>query len=96
MKYRKEKSEHKSLALKNIELLFDQASKSSFPDKYVKYGRKLAMKFQLSLPSSLKRQFCKNCYIYFKQGENVTIRIHKAKIIYTCTNCKCYWRMPLK
>ena len=96
MKYKKEKSEHKKLAMTNIKSLFNQANYSKSPDKYVKYARKLAMKFQLTLPSDIKRRFCKHCYSYLKQGKNVSTRVHKSRIIYTCKNCSGHWRMQLK
>ncbi|QQG38548.1 MAG: ribonuclease P [Candidatus Woesearchaeota archaeon] len=63
---------------------------------YVKMARKIAMKVNLKLPSSLKKRFCKHCYHYLKQGINARTRIHKSRIIIFCKDCKNFTRIRLK
>ena len=88
-------------ALKNIKSLFKEAElifgkDKKLADKYVSLARKIAMKFNITLPSELKRKFCKHCYSYLVPGKNCRVRIQKSRVIYYCGNCKKYMRFVLK
>ncbi len=89
----------KKAVLLEVEALFKEAE-LIFPDKkandLVKKARKKAMSVNLRLPSELKRKFCKHCYSFLKQGENVTVRTNAGKLIYTCGVCKKVWKRSLK
>ena len=95
--YMKDKKE----ALEKIKILFSEA-KVQFPEnpelsnRYVKLARKLAMKFNITMPRELKRKFCKHCYSYLVPNKNCRVRIHKSRVIYSCNNCKKFMRFVLK
>ena len=89
----------KKLALERIEILFKEAESNlkKHPErshKYVKLARKIAMKFNLRIPSQLKRKFCKHCYSYLVPGKNCRVRTNKRRVIYYCLICKNYNRIP--
>lgn len=91
-------------AMERIHELFRQAEEAFFDpdrgpgysDSYVKLARKIAMKYQLRLPSALKRRFCKHCYAYLVPSENCRVRTHEGHVVYYCYKCKNYMRFPYK
>ncbi len=86
----------RKIAGERIEKLFSLAESSSqkLADSYVDLARKISMKVNLRLPSSIKRRFCKNCGAYFRQGVNCRVRTRNGKVIYYCFNCKRTYRIP--
>ncbi len=98
-KHQKKPIEQQKIALERIKVLFKEAKAAfkEYPklsDKYVDRARKIAMKYKISIPSSLKKQFCKHCYCYLMPAENCTVRLTKQKIVYYCKSCKHYARYP--
>ena len=96
-RYSKKPASQVEIAKKRIKFLFQEAKDvvkkdQKLADKYVKTARKIAMKYKIKLPSSLKKRFCKNCHSYLVPGVNSRVRIHKHRIIYYCFNCKHYMR----
>jgi ribonuclease P protein subunit RPR2 len=83
---------NKQIALERIKLLFSQAEKAKtykLADRYVYLARKIAMRYNLSLPKTLRRCFCHYCYIYFKP-KRVKVRTNpRTKAVeYNCLSCK--------
>ncbi|MAG91357.1 ribonuclease P [Candidatus Woesearchaeota archaeon] len=100
-KYYKKPAKQQQIAKKRIRFLFNEAKESfkkdkRLSDKNVKLARRIAMKYKIRLPSSLKKKFCKNCYQYLVPGVNCRVRIHRHKIIYYCFSCKHYIRHPVR
>ena len=84
-----------------IKKLFEEAEKAfkknkKLSNRYVELARKIAMKLQLKMPKKYKRQFCKHCYKYLKNGVNARVRVHKSRVVIYCLECKKYTRIPLK
>ncbi len=78
------------IAKERIQILFSEAKKR--PEKgtrYVYLARKIAKKYNLKIPSELKRSYCHHCYHYFT-AENVKVRTNpKTKCVeYNCKDCK--------
>jgi len=72
-KYHKKPAQQVNIAKKRINFLFQEAKcvfkkDQNLANKYVKTARRIAMKYKLSLPSSLKKRFCKNCHSYMVPG----------------------------
>lgn len=91
----------KKIALERIRVLFEEAGKiykkdPSLADRYVAIAKKVAMKSQMSIPSYLKKRFCKKCSHYLVPGLNCRVRIRNKKLVYFCLNCKNYMRFPYK
>ncbi len=100
-KHYEKPAKQQQIAKKRIKFLFSEArhvfkKDRSLSAKYVKLARRIAMKYKIRLPSSLKKKFCKNCYSYLVPGVNCRVRIHKHRIIYFCFNCKHFMRQPVK
>lgn len=97
MNNRKFKAERqRALASERIVRLFDLASSSSqkLADRYVHLARRIAMKVNLRLPSSLKRKFCKSCGVYLRPGVNCRVRTRNGRVVYYCFSCRSTYRIP--
>jgi ribonuclease P protein subunit RPR2 len=97
----KNKESVKKEALDKIHELFNEAKlifnkDSNLSNKYVNIARKIAMKYTISVPRELKRQYCKHCYSYLVPGKNCRVRIQKHRVIYYCEKCKKFMRFVLK
>jgi ribonuclease P protein subunit RPR2 len=100
-KYYKKPSKQLKIAKARILFLFRLAKEnfrqdSTLSDRYVKLARRMAMKYKIRLPSSMKKSFCKNCHKYLVPGVNARVRLHKHRLIYYCLGCKHYMRHPIK
>jgi ribonuclease P protein subunit RPR2 len=97
------KKSQEKLALERVRELFKQAE-SEFSSKegkvlanrYVKLARRIAMKYRISIPSPLKRKFCKHCYSFLKPGVNSRVRLAKKRVIIACQECNKFMRLPYK
>ena len=92
---------HQNLAKQHIDNLFSlvQTSLYSNTDKatrYIWHLRKMAMRFRLRLPRSIKKSYCKHCYVAFAPGKNCRVRTKTGKLVYSCFSCKKFTRLPLK
>lgn len=100
-KFHKKPAKQLKIAKARIVFLFRLAKEhfkqdSSLSDKYVKMARRIAMKYKIRLPSSLKKRLCKNCHRYLVPGANARVRLHKHRLIYYCMACKHHTRLPIK
>jgi len=100
-KYNKKPAQQVKVAKNRIKFLFQHAKEvfrqdSSLADKYVKMARRIAMKYKIRLPSSIKKRFCKHCRRYLVPGINSRVRLHKHRLIYYCMGCRHYMRFPVK
>jgi len=91
----------KKIADERIKILFDEAKKiykknHFLSSRYVTLARKIAMKAQVSMPSYLKKKFCRKCSSYLVPGLNCRVRIRNKKLIYYCIDCKNIMRFPYK
>jgi ribonuclease P protein subunit RPR2 len=95
-----QKKEEKESALQKIRQLFDAAA-VAFPESAAKanmlvgQAHKLMLRSRVSLPSVLKRRFCRKCHSLWVPGKSVRVRISKGKVIYSCLGCRQVWRFPL-
>ena len=91
----------RTLTLERIQTLFHEAATafSEHPERshrYVEMARKLAMRMNVSLPSSLKRHFCPHCYRYLLPGENCRVRTRQHMLVVYCLSCRKYAKLPLR
>lgn len=94
------KKRQKELAKEQIDELFGLYERNLLTDealaqRYIDLIRNIAMSFRIRLPREIKRCFCKHCYNIFTP-KNSRVRIQKSKLIYYCSNCKNFTRIPLK
>lgn len=91
---RRKPTEQLEIARERIEILFRQAE-IEFPchpelsNRYVEIARKISMKFNVPIPSRMKKRFCKACKNYLVYGRNARVRLNSARkyILITCLNC---------
>ena len=90
------KAKLKDLALKKIEVLFEEAKLNpSKADNFVKKARRIGMKVNLPIPSKYKRKYCKHCNTYFTSGK-YRVRTRNKMLIYYCLSCKKYTKLKLQ
>ena len=96
------KNNRRKIAEKRIEKLFFLAEEKAklnrlkLADRYIKIARKIAMRYQISIPKKYKRFFCKHCYSYLLPSVSSRVRFNNGKIIIYCKKCKKYTRIPIK
>ena len=96
-KFRKRMSKKKALSL--VEELFSKAenifrSNPKMSNRFVRKAVRISNKARMSLPSSFKKRFCRYCRVFWVFSENVRVRLHNKKVIYSCLNCKNHTRHP--
>lgn len=88
------------IAKERIEILFqladNEAIKHNFrrANRYVELARKIGMRYNVRIPSHLKRRFCKHCYSYLLPTVTSTVRISRHRVIVRCLNCGKHSRFP--
>jgi ribonuclease P protein subunit RPR2 len=96
---KKNKAVARSIAQERIEYLFSLA-KTEFPTnpemskRYVSLARKIGMRHRVSIPSELKRTFCKSCGSLLVPGNNSRARLKGNTIIISCLDCGNIKRYP--
>ena len=100
-KHRKKSEFFREIALERITELFRQAEmrfkkSPELSDRYVELAKKIAMKYKVKIPRVLKRRFCKSCFKYLVPGVNCRVRLTQKKIVYYCSNCRKFMRIPYK
>lgn len=94
------KTAFKKIAMERIDILFKNAEyefvyNPELSNRYVNIARKIAMRQRIRIPSEYKRKFCRNCNSYAVPGENMSVRIHRGKVIYKCGRCGYIRRFPI-
>lgn len=87
--------------MERIALLFDSAEREfrRRPDRsrrYVELALRIAMRYNVRLPASLKRRFCKECHMYLAHGAGCRTRVSGGSRIVTCSHCGKISRYPLE
>lgn len=98
-KYAKKPAKFVQIAKERISVLFEQAAnaeKKELANRYVEMARKIAMKYKVRIPLQFRRRFCKHCKAYLVPGENLKVRTHNGKVVYTCIDCGKHMRFVMK
>ena len=92
-----------AIGKERIERLFSLAEKEfhSHPERshrYVQLARKIAMRYNIRLPSATKRLYCRKCYKYLKPSINCRVRTSAGQkaVIVTCLECGHVMRHPYR
>ena len=96
-KFKGTKKQQQKLALAEIIAILSKAAdvfgtKPELAHKYAKKSRRIALKYKLKLPSSLKRRICKNCFSFLVPGKNLRARTTRGHVTYYCLECKKFMR----
>lgn len=87
----KDRSQRK-LGLERIERLFELADKAfeKHPERAhrdVQLARKIAMRYNIRIPSRLKKRFCGKCYKYLAPNINCNIGERHGMMTVKCLEC---------
>jgi len=98
---RKKPTWQTDIARERIEILFEEAElafpkREDLADRYVELARKIAMKYNVTVPKDLKLKYCKHCYKYLRPGTNSRVRIKPSGdyVVVTCLGCEKQQRYP--
>ncbi len=83
------------IAKERIAILLDEAEKTDEPvlqKRYVELAKKIGMRYNVRLPSSAKRKFCKYCYARLLSGW----RTKKGIRYIVCKGCGKTIRFPFR
>lgn len=95
------KRKKQRIARERIKILFSKAEEkyhedSDLSDRYVELARSIGMKHNVSIPTNLRRRFCRSCGSYLVPGDNCRVRLnseHRRKVL-TCLECGERKRVP--
>lgn len=89
------------IASERIDILFRLAkgAHKTHPERsnrYVELARKIAMRYNVKIPKSYKRNICKYCYRYIFPGTNCIVRQESKNktITIKCLECEKVTRIP--
>ena len=99
---RKKPAELVQIAEERIEILFDEAKKRitgkdglellkenriKYANRYVQLARKIAMRYNIKLPTDYRRMFCKKCKRYLYPGITSQTRVKNGVVKVKCGQC---------
>jgi ribonuclease P protein subunit RPR2 len=90
-----------NIAEERIDILFDLAESEALAHnhdrarRYVGLARKIGMRYNVCIPSSLNFRYCRRCHAYLLPGSTSRTRIRRGRIVRYCRNCGRYRRTPL-
>ncbi|MDO5847473.1 MAG: ribonuclease P protein component 4 [Methanocorpusculum sp.] len=89
----------KEIARERIGILLGAAeenrSSPSVSARYVALARAISMKQRVRFTKEQRRSFCRRCGAYFVPGDNLSVRVLRGRVIYTCKSCGAVYRFPL-
>ncbi len=79
-------------AKQHIEEYFQQADAAyeenpTRAHRYAELAWKMALKHRIRLSGEQRKQLCKSCHHFLKEGKNSRFRTRNGKIILTCLDC---------
>ncbi|MEM0247008.1 MAG: ribonuclease P protein component 4 [Desulfurococcaceae archaeon] len=102
----KEKGMLKTIARERVSLLLDMAFRRvregdiDLARKYVEIALRVASKARLRLPRTLKRSYCRNCFVPLIPGLTLSVRIKssgkESRVVYRCLLCGWIRRFVVK
>jgi len=93
---RKKPIEQITIAKERIDILFSEArgmmksgikDKIAFANRYVQLARKIAMRYNIKLPTAYRRMVCKYCKRYLYPGITSQTRVKNGKVNIKCMQC---------
>jgi ribonuclease P protein subunit RPR2 len=95
------KDDYKAIAVERIERLFELAERASekrpeLSDRYVKLAWKISTRYNVRLPTTLKRKFCRKCLSFLRPGISCRVRIQSGCVTITCLRCGHAVHQPFK
>jgi ribonuclease P protein subunit RPR2 len=88
------------IARERIDILMieaDQAAlagKLEHADRFVDLARRVGMRYNVRVPTSYRRRFCRGCYRYLQPGASSRTRLGRGRVVTTCLRCGHVSRIP--
>lgn len=97
---RRNKFQEREVAVERIRKLFGMAEEHAsetqqLSDRYVRLARRIAMRYQVSIPRELRRRICRSCEGILIPGRTARVRIGSGRVAITCLRCETVKRYPL-
>jgi ribonuclease P protein subunit RPR2 len=89
------------IARERIDLLMREADlaalagKMEHADRYVDIARRVGMRYNVRVPTTYRRRFCRGCYRYLQPGVSSRTRLSRGRVVTTCLSCGHVSRIPL-
>lgn len=89
------------IARERIDLLMQEADRAAIAgrvemaDRYVDMARRVGMRYNVRVPTSYRRRFCRGCYGYLLPGTTSRTRLNRGRVVTTCLRCGHVSRIPL-
>jgi len=64
--------------------------------RFVQLARRIGMRYQVSLPSELRRRICRECDAILVPGRTARHRVTQGRLIVTCLQCGVIKRYPFR
>lgn len=97
---RRRKSFERRIARERIHILFTLAEREALAgnilraNRYAQLARRIGMRYNVPLPSSYRRLFCRKCGSYMLPGRMARVRVRRSRVIVTCQSCGQVYRYP--
>jgi ribonuclease P protein subunit RPR2 len=80
------------IAEERIDILFNRADEEfvAHPERshrYVEMARNIAKKYNMKIPATWSKRFCRSCQHFIKPGLNCQIRFSDSSILIKCLEC---------
>ena len=89
------------IASERMAILFGEAERAArrgedgLSGRYVALARAIGMRYNVRLPSGLKRRACRKCGAFLVPGKNLRVRLRMGKSVWTCLKCGHISRMRM-
>lgn len=96
---RRNKGAEREVALERVRRLVVLAEQAmpedpKLADRYVRLARRIAMRYQVSLPREIRRRVCRGCDGLLLPGRTARVRIANQRVSVTCLRCGTVKRYP--
>jgi ribonuclease P protein subunit RPR2 len=89
------------IAEERIAILFREADRAAvrgrvdLADRYVRLAREVGMRYNVTVPTHMRRRACRGCHGYLLPGVNCRVRLNRGRASISCLRCGHVTRIPL-
>jgi ribonuclease P protein subunit RPR2 len=89
------------IAGERIGILFSEADRAALrgridlADRYVELARAIGMRYNVTVPATMRRRACRGCHGYLLPGTTSRTRLNRGRVTITCLRCGHVTRVPL-
>lgn len=89
------------IAEERIAILFREADRAAvrgrldLADRYVRLAREVGMRYNVTVPTHMRRRACRGCHGYLLPGVSCRVRLNRGRASISCLRCGHVTRVPL-